>query len=91
MRLWDNTFGKQYGLARGGLVTGPTRALIGEAGREAVIPLDNATGINALADAMTMAGGGGMTVNLTFNGVLDAKDAARMLRPELDRLVRLAV
>jgi hypothetical protein len=30
-------------------------------------------------------------VNLTFNGVLDAKDAARMLRPELDRLVRLAV
>ena len=30
-------------------------------------------------------------INLVFNGVMNAKDAARMLRPELDRLVRLAV
>ena len=92
MRIWDATLGKNYGLARGGLVTGPTRALIGEAGREAVVPLDNPIGIRALAEAMHMAGSrGGTVVNLTFNGVLDAKDAARVLRPELDRLVRLAV
>ena len=90
-RRWLENNPEPPKLARGGIVSGPLTAIIGEAGREAVIPLDNATGINALADAMTMAGGGGMTVNLTFNGVLDAKDAARMLRPELDRLVRLAV
>jgi hypothetical protein len=27
-------------MAKGGIVTGPTRALVGEAGNEAVIPLD---------------------------------------------------
>jgi phage-related protein len=94
MRLWDSTIGKQYGLARGGLVMGPTSALIGEAGREAVVPLDNPIGIRALGEALQLAGGGGRNgtvINLTLNGVLDAKDAARMLRPELDRLVRLAV
>ena len=37
------------------------------------------------------SGLGGTVINLTLNGVLDAKDAARVLRPELDRLVRLAV
>lgn len=79
-------------LRYGGIVDRATNAIIGEAGREAVVPLDNPTGINALADAMRLAGGsGGSTINLTFNGVMNAKDAARMLRPELDRLVRLAV
>ncbi len=39
-------------LAEGGIVTGPTLAMIGEAGPEAVIPLDR------------MAGGGGITVNV---------------------------
>jgi hypothetical protein len=40
-------------LAEGGIVTGPTLALIGEAGPEAVIPLDR------------MNTGGGVTVNVT--------------------------
>jgi hypothetical protein len=39
--------------AEGGIVTGPTLALIGEAGPEAVIPLDR------------MSNGGGVTINVT--------------------------
>jgi hypothetical protein len=39
--------------AEGGIVTGPTLALIGEAGPEAVVPLDR------------MATGGGVTINVT--------------------------
>ena len=50
-------------LADGGIVTGPTLALVGEAGPEAVIPLDR-------AGAM---GGGGPTYQITVNtGVGDA-------------------
>jgi hypothetical protein len=33
-------FGTEKKMAKGGIVTGPTRALVGEAGNEAVIPLD---------------------------------------------------
>jgi len=33
-----------HGLASGGIVTRPTRALIGESGPEAVIPLDRMSG-----------------------------------------------
>lgn len=43
------------------------------------------TGMQA---ANGVAGGrGGMVVNLTFNGVLDAREAARVIEPELNRLV----
>lgn len=53
--------GKQWGfnipaipkLARGGIVDKPTIAQIGEAGKEAVIPLENNTGgLNLLADKL---------------------------------------
>lgn len=45
-------------LATGGIVTGPTTALIGEAGREAVLPLDRNTGwMDALADKIAAKGG----------------------------------
>lgn len=38
-------------LAKGGIVTSPTNALIGEAGKEAVIPLENNTGwLDAIAE-----------------------------------------
>lgn len=43
-------------LAEGGIVTGPTLAMIGEAGPEAVIPLDRAGGI------------GGTNVTIHVNG-----------------------
>jgi hypothetical protein len=45
-------------LAAGGIVTGPTLAMIGERGPEAVIPLDR----------MGQMGGGGTTVNINVNG-----------------------
>jgi phage-related protein len=44
-------------LAAGGIVTGPTLAMIGEAGPEAVIPLDRMSQM-----------GGGTTVNINVNG-----------------------
>lgn len=47
-------------LARGGVVDKPTTAVIGEAGREAVLPLENNTGwITELAEQISEAGGGG--------------------------------
>lgn len=51
-------------LAKGGIVTGPTNALIGEGkSAEAVIPLDQ-TLTKYMAEAMKEAGGaGGITVN----------------------------
>ena len=51
-------------LANGGIVTGPTLALIGEAGPEAVIPLDR----------MGSMGGGGM--NITVNAGLISSPAS---------------
>ena len=53
-------------LANGGIVTGPTLALIGEAGPEAVIPLDRMG---------SMGGGGSVTINVNGgdpNAVVDA-------------------
>jgi hypothetical protein len=89
LTAWKRSNAARYGvaLAKGGITTGPTQALIGEAGREAVIPLE---GIRA-RKMLRGAGMGGGSVNLTFNGVLNAQDAARVLRPEIDRLVRLAI
>ena len=78
----------RYGLADGGIVMDETVSIMGEAGREAVIPLEG-TRARRMLRATGMGGGG--TVNLTFNGVLNAQDAARVLRPEIDRLVRLAI
>jgi hypothetical protein len=48
----------QFKLAKGGIVMGPTNALIGEAGPEAVIPL---SGANSARGAM------GTTINITVN------------------------
>ena len=78
-------------LAEGGILR--RAVLAGEAGPEAVIPLDGSRGRTALARAMrdagAMQGGGTRVVNVTFNGVLDAREAARRLQPELDRIVSL--
>lgn len=78
--------------ALGGIFTGPVNSLVGEAGDEAVIPLERPSGRQALAEALQLAGGGrnGTVINLTFNGVLDAREAARVLQPELNRLVQAA-
>jgi hypothetical protein len=59
------SFPKIPALAEGGIVTGPTLALIGEAGPEAVIPLDRMGGM----------AGGNVTINVNGgdpNAVVDA-------------------
>lgn len=62
--------------ATGGVMTGPTYGLVGEAGNEAVIPLENDVGINYLAAAMKEAGGTSKTVvNVNLSGqVLEMND-----------------
>lgn len=55
-------------LAQGGIVTKPTLAVIGEAGPEAVVPLNKAG-----------AGGfGGVTINISGNQFLDERSAEKM-------------
>jgi hypothetical protein len=53
-------------LAKGGIVNSPTLAMIGEAGPEAVIPL-NKSGLM------------GNTINLTVNGAIDPESTARQI------------
>jgi phage-related protein len=56
-------------LAKGGITTGPTTALIGEAGREAVLPLDNNTGwIDMLADRLAERNGAPSNIVLMLDG-----------------------
>ena len=62
---------------------GPTLAMIGEDGPEAVVPLNrknNPTGVG-------VGGGGGMTVNINVGGVTDRTDK-RALAKEIGDLIR---
>lgn len=65
-------------LATGGITSGPTTALIGEAGREAVLPLENNTEwMDMFADKLS-----DRPVNIRFTGNL--AELARLLKPVLD-------
>lgn len=61
--------------ASGGIVTGPTLGLVGEAGPEAIIPLSQ----------LDRFGGGGPTYNITVNGAVDPLSTARQIRQLLQR------
>lgn len=52
-------FGKAVPMANGGVVTSPTLALIGEAGPEAVVPLNKSSSFN-YSPTLNINGGGGM-------------------------------
>ena len=72
-------------LARGGIVSAPTLALVGERGREAVLPLENNTGwmvemANMLVDAMGSNHGGGVSRVVVE---LDGKKLAEALVDDL--------
>lgn len=55
--------GKIPRLAKGGVIDGPTVAMLGEAGKEAVVPLENNTQwIDQLAEKIQGAGGGGVNI-----------------------------
>ena len=53
-------------LAKGGIVDQPTLAMIGEAGKEAVVPLENTEFVTTLADAIAMSIGNVMSEVLKF-------------------------
>jgi hypothetical protein len=80
--------------AKGSIVTRPTRALIGEAGAEAVIPLEHQTQwIDKVAERMNSAGngGGGATYIFNFEGAyIGSKEMAReLVQPMSEELQRL--
>lgn len=54
-------------LAKGGVVKSATHAIIGEAGKEAVLPLEHNTGWMDMLAERIAASGGGVTVNQTNN------------------------
>ena len=56
-------------MADGGIVTGPTPALVGEAGTEAIVPLDAFTNkLDELIDAVrSPTGGGDIVVKVMLN------------------------
>lgn len=54
-------------LAKGGIVDSPTLAMIGEKGREAVVPLDGNTGL-----------GNTIVINVTGNQLLNERDAEKL-------------
>lgn len=66
-------------LAAGGIVDKPTLAIIGEAGREAVMPLENNTQwLDKLADKLSgKIGGGNVTNNYTINNKFEKMETSR--------------
>lgn len=70
-------------LAKGGIATQATPAIIGEAGKEAILPLENNTEwVDTLAQKINANGGGG-DVTIKFTGSLS--QLARVLKPEIDK------
>ncbi|WP_182379819.1 hypothetical protein [Nocardioides sp. WS12] len=66
-------------LARGGIVSRPTLAVLGEAGPEAVVPL---------SAGRSRGGFGGSPIYITVNGALDPTETARRIEQMLTRLKR---
>lgn len=84
-------------LAEGGIITSPTTALIGEAGKEAVIPLEQNTGnwtgllANKLAEEFQTDGGApGSTINVYFNNQINSKLDIEQVNQELLTAIRRA-
>ena len=77
----DKVWTYEPAMATGGIVTRPTRALIGESGAEAVLPLERNTGwIDLLASKLNGAGAGGGDIYITVNAPTgNAPDIVRAL------------
>ena len=74
-------------LATGGITMGPTRALIGEAGREAVLPLENNTEwMDELADRIGNGARGPVTVVLEIDGKEFARAQVPYINAENSRI-----
>jgi len=97
---WRKLMGNLH-FAAGGIVMGPTRALIGEAGPEAVIPLTrplarvdpSVRGMAALVRGQATTGGGGTgrVLNQTVNVVTNTADPAAVAYEVLNKTVAMAV
>lgn len=78
-------------LATGGIVTSPTLAMIGEAGKEAVVPLENNTAwLDKLADKLATKMGNSNTVNnfnYTFEKMETTKLALHKAQLETKRII----
>lgn len=91
------TLARLPALAQGGVVTGPTTALIGEAGPEAVIPLRNSSNwakaiASALSDEFASDGlSGGRTVNVYMNNQINSKLDINEVAQELTTLIRRTI
>jgi hypothetical protein len=89
MAAWDAENDKPKLMARGGILKQPT-FVAGEAGREAVIPLESSSAMKILRDAI--GGGGGSTVvyNLVVNAGLgtDPDDLGRVIVDSIKRYER---
>lgn len=78
--------------AIGGIFTGPVNSLVGEAGDEAVIPLERPSGRQALAEALRLAGASGRGTTVVVNvagNEFSAEEFARKIGPELRRQIAL--
>ena len=65
-------------LASGGIVTSPTLAMVGEAGKEAVVPLENNTAwLDKLADKLA-AKMGSNTINNNFNYTFEKMETTKL-------------
>lgn len=73
-------------LASGGIVTGPTMALVGEAGPEAIIPLSAFNGGGNLAGAGSSGGGGNIIVNIN-GGTYLSQEASRMMGDMIAKVI----
>lgn len=96
-RKWGINIPKIPKLARGGIIDRPTLAMIGEAGKEAVIPLENTSFVNTLATAVGNAVLAAMQLS-NFNNQnssviedreivlqLDGVKLARLILPKIDQ------
>ncbi len=73
-------------LASGGIVTGPTLALVGEAGPEAIVPLSGGRGKRAMAQMGGLTGMGGQQ---TIIWEISGREVARIVAPEIVSELRL--
>lgn len=81
-------------LAKGGVIDSPTLAMVGEAGKEAVVPLENNTGwkdeigsmvANAVLSAMQFNGNSNNSSNGDIYLQIDGTTFARVINPYIDK------
>lgn len=74
-------------LAKGGIVPYQTLAMIGEQGKEAVLPLENNTGwMDMLADRLADRIGGGFNGKIEVPVIIDGREIARATRDAESRM-----